>query len=353
MLQESTKVENVVTIGATLLSNTTDAYASFAVLIYQAFGRKVCAGSPGLLCSSMLAWAWQPAQQPASLLITWGAVDPQLLRLQVLCMIREFLLLAPAAQVSHAAAVQALNASSIIWNAHLLNGSEPALDLNDATVVEGIFTDAAAHVDNTKDYLLPSQMNQLSSDQYMAAATSAANLNQLVDSASNQTSFAKTAYYTQDSVRTLLWAGAVHHVCCNLCSSNPCSLLPSSAPLAGPCEPAVHCPVLAQVAPMVTELTENTITPQEYMDSTSAGQLSSGVASTQLPTSSSSSSTTGSQYGSSATQSASTSSSSGSGMSGGAIAGTVVGVVVGVALIALVAALLIRRSSRSSGTQSV
>ena len=44
VLQESTKVENVVTIGATLLSNTTDAYASFAVLIYQAFGRKVCPG---------------------------------------------------------------------------------------------------------------------------------------------------------------------------------------------------------------------------------------------------------------------------------------------------------------------
>ena len=40
-LQESTKVENVVTIGANLLSNTSDSYASFAVLMYQAFGRKV------------------------------------------------------------------------------------------------------------------------------------------------------------------------------------------------------------------------------------------------------------------------------------------------------------------------
>ena len=70
--------------------------------------------------------------------------------------------------------LQALNASSIIWNAHLLNGTEPALDLNDPTIVAAIIEDAAGHVYATKDYLLPTQLNQLSSMQYTAAATAAA-----------------------------------------------------------------------------------------------------------------------------------------------------------------------------------
>ena len=34
-------MENIVTIGTTLMANTSDSYASFAVLMYQAFGRKV------------------------------------------------------------------------------------------------------------------------------------------------------------------------------------------------------------------------------------------------------------------------------------------------------------------------
>ena len=91
----------------------------------------------------------------------------------------------------------------MIWNAHLLNSTEPALNLNEVSVVEGIFMDAAAHVTDTKDYLLPSQLNMLTPEQYMAAATSAANLNILIDSAENSTSFAKSAYYTQDQVRCL------------------------------------------------------------------------------------------------------------------------------------------------------
>ena len=52
-VQESTKVENIVTIGTTLMANTSDSYASFAVLMYQSFGRKV---KPQLLsvCSVLL-----------------------------------------------------------------------------------------------------------------------------------------------------------------------------------------------------------------------------------------------------------------------------------------------------------
>ena len=39
--QQSVKVSNIVTLGATLLSNSTDTYASFAVLVDQALGRAV------------------------------------------------------------------------------------------------------------------------------------------------------------------------------------------------------------------------------------------------------------------------------------------------------------------------
>lgn len=111
------------------------------------------------------------------------------------------LALLPQAHADHAA--QALNASSIIWNAHLLNGTEPALDLNDANIVAGIMEDAAGHVYATKDYLLPTQLNQLSSMQYTAAATAAANLNQLTENFNDATTLAKTSYYTQDQVSTM------------------------------------------------------------------------------------------------------------------------------------------------------
>lgn len=229
----STKVETIVTIGTTLMANTSDSYASFAVLMYQAFGRK------------------------------------------------------------------ALNASSIIWNAHLLNGTEPALDLNDANIVAGIMEDAAGHVYATKDYLLPTQLNQLSSMQYTAAATAAANLNQLTENFNDATTLAKTSYYTQD-----------------------------------------------QIAPMVMDLAEDTTTPQEFMDSTSIESLNSGIASVVLPVGAGNT-TASSTYGSSATQAAQSSGSS-SGLSGGAIAGIVIGVVAGVAIIAALAGLLLRRRNSSA-----
>ena len=40
-MQQGLKLQNMVTLGATLLSNTTDTYASFAVLMDQAIGRAV------------------------------------------------------------------------------------------------------------------------------------------------------------------------------------------------------------------------------------------------------------------------------------------------------------------------
>lgn len=60
LLQASTKVETIVTIGTTLMANTSDSYASFAVLMYQAFGRKVCTCL--LLASAALTmYHWQVA----------------------------------------------------------------------------------------------------------------------------------------------------------------------------------------------------------------------------------------------------------------------------------------------------
>ena len=125
--------------------------------------------------------------------------------------------------------LQALNASSAIWNAHLLNSTEPALDLNDPTIVESIIQDAAGHVYATKDYLLPSQLNQLSSMQYTAAAAAAANLDILTESANDMTTLAKTSYYAQETVRTACKMSAPSPVrfsaialaafACNLCMS--------------------------------------------------------------------------------------------------------------------------------------
>ena len=98
---------------------------------------------------------------------------------------------------------------------------------------------------------------------------------------------------------------------------------------------------------MVTDLAQGTMDPQEFMDSTSIGNLNSGIASVVLPVGAGNSSAS-STYGSSATQAAGTSGNS-SGLSGGAIAGIVIGVVAGVAIIAALAGLLLRRrNSRSA-----
>ena len=51
-------MDNIVTIGTTLMANTSDSYASFAVLMYQSFGRKVC---------RHLAWAQRSKCMPPAL----------------------------------------------------------------------------------------------------------------------------------------------------------------------------------------------------------------------------------------------------------------------------------------------
>ena len=51
-LQQGVKLENMVTLGATLLSNATESYASFAVLVDQSLGRAV---SPSQICTPIIS----------------------------------------------------------------------------------------------------------------------------------------------------------------------------------------------------------------------------------------------------------------------------------------------------------
>lgn len=223
------KLQNTVTLGATMLSNSTDSYASFAVLMDQALGRA------------------------------------------------------------------AVNASSTYANRHS-NATGPQLDLNNAATLEYTIYNAGQFVHASKDWLLPTQLNQLDSTLYAAAGLALANLADATDEAATPQDAAKAQYYAESTV-----------------------------------------------APQVDELVTGSISVEEFITVTSPSSISQGIAATVLPSAVASPSGAGSRsFGSSNTQAAD-SSSSDSGLSGGAIAGIVIGCIAGVALIALAALLVTKR----------
>ena len=100
-------------------------------------------------------------------------------------------------------ATQALNASNMNWNMHVANqngSTEAALDLNDPATLEYIYYNAGQYVHATRDWTLPSQLNQLTSEQYAAVGQATANLADITDDASSQSDAIKTQYYAQNTV---------------------------------------------------------------------------------------------------------------------------------------------------------
>ena len=80
--------------------------------------------------------------------------------------------------------LQALSAANGRADAHI-SAPSPALDLNDPGTLDGIFSDAASHVYNTRDSTFPNFLNQQSDATTSTVASTAANLADQVDGATN------------------------------------------------------------------------------------------------------------------------------------------------------------------------
>ena len=80
--------------------------------------------------------------------------------------------------------LQALAAANARGNSQTSSPS-PALDLNDPGTVQGIFSDAAGHVYNTRDPHFPMFLNAQSDPTTLAVANATANLANQIDGATS------------------------------------------------------------------------------------------------------------------------------------------------------------------------
>lgn len=95
--------------------------------------------------------------------------------------------------------MQAVNASSTYANRHS-NATGPQLDLNNAATLEYTIYNAGQFVHASKDWLLPTQLNQLDSTLYAAAGLALANLADATDEAATPQDAAKAQYYAESTV---------------------------------------------------------------------------------------------------------------------------------------------------------
>ncbi|KAK9786076.1 hypothetical protein WJX73_000605 [Symbiochloris irregularis] len=245
------KLQNLVIAGATFLTNSTETYASFAVLMEQSIGRA------------------------------------------------------------------ALNASNFHWDLKE-NGTEAALNLQDPYQLQFIILNAGQYVHASKDWTLPSMLNQLPTELYAAVGQAVANLNMAVDDVSSVEEINRVSYFGQNRLSSLIE-----------------DLITSST----------------SVADFNTATSPSSISSALSNTQVSSQQVATTAAPSDnnMPATTSATPTTVQGIATQASQS-SGSSSGGSGLSGGAIAGIVIGCVVGAALIALVVALLVKSAASGSST---
>ena len=98
--------------------------------------------------------------------------------------------------------MQALNASNLHWNMHSTS-TDPAFDLSNAANLEYTYYNAAQYVHASRDWTLPSQLNELNSEHYAAVGQATANLNDAIDDAATPADVVKAQYYAQNTVRAL------------------------------------------------------------------------------------------------------------------------------------------------------
>lgn len=79
-----------------------------------------------------------------------------------------------------------------------------ALDLNDAGTLASIFRDAAAHVDNTRDYTFPEHLARQSDPTVDVVANATSNLADLIDGASSLSDLAQIENAAQSTVMPTL-----------------------------------------------------------------------------------------------------------------------------------------------------